>query len=245
EVDSFWDRIKQIFIFNKNTKVYVSDSHVLSYDIAKKFQCTDIYLFDAHSDLGYGGSLSLDVNCANWLGFLLKEQVVKSANIIYSPFTKEKPEFFKHYNRVFDIKYLEIQDLHNKVNTAVIHICRSGAWTPPWYDQNFVKFLNALGLEYQVINCPLEFIEQTIFKGVCFMNKDSIPESKKVFADLPPQEKPDMVDSENISLFDLHEDMQTVDAIPIVELNKRVKTEGDELLEEVWRKESPDEKKHS
>ncbi len=155
EVDSFWDRIKQIFIFNKNTKVYVSDSHVLSYDIAKKFQCTDIYLFDAHSDLGYGGSLSLDVNCANWLGFLLKEQVVKSANIIYSPFTKEKPEFFKHYNRVFDIKYLEIQDLHNKVNTAVIHICRSGAWTPPWYDQNFVKFLNALGLEYQVINCPV------------------------------------------------------------------------------------------
>ncbi|KGR90981.1 arginase [Ureibacillus massiliensis 4400831 = CIP 108448 = CCUG 49529] len=155
EVDSFWNRIKQIFIFNKNTKVYVSDSHVLSYDIAKKFQCTDVYLFDAHSDLGYGGSLSLDVNCANWLGFLLKEQVVKSANIIYSPFTKEKPEFFKHYNRVFDIKYLEIQDLHNKVNTAVIHICRSGAWTPPWYDQNFVKFLNALGLEYQFINCPV------------------------------------------------------------------------------------------
>ncbi len=77
------------------------------------------------------------------------------------------------------------------------------------------------------------------------MNKDSIPESKKEFMDLPTQDKPDMVDSENISLFDLHQDMQTVDAIPIEELNKRVKTEGDELLEEVWRKESPDEKQHS
>lgn len=77
------------------------------------------------------------------------------------------------------------------------------------------------------------------------MNKDSIPESKKVFMDLPFKDKPDMVDSENISLFDLHEDMQTVDAIAVHELNKRVKTEGDELLEEVWRKESPDEKRNS
>ncbi len=77
------------------------------------------------------------------------------------------------------------------------------------------------------------------------MNKDSIPESKKKFLDLPFQDKPDMVDSENISLFDLHEDMQTVDAIAVQELNRRVKTEGDELLEEVWRKESPDEKRHS
>ena len=76
------------------------------------------------------------------------------------------------------------------------------------------------------------------------MNKDSIPESKKVFTDLPMKEKPDMVESDNISLFDLHEDMQFSDAIPIAELNKRVKTEGDELLEEVWRKESPDEKQH-
>ncbi|MFL0505366.1 hypothetical protein ACH0B5_06415 [Ureibacillus sp. 179-F W5.1 NHS] len=79
------------------------------------------------------------------------------------------------------------------------------------------------------------------------MNKerDSFPESKKVFEDLPITDKPDMVDSENISLFDLHEDMQTVDAIPVQELNKRVKTEDDELITEVFRKESPDEKKHS
>lgn len=79
------------------------------------------------------------------------------------------------------------------------------------------------------------------------MNKDmdSLPESKKVFADLPAKEKPDMVDSDNISLFDLHEDMQTVDSIPVEELNKRVKAEDDELLAEVFRKESPDEKRHN
>ncbi|MFC7687280.1 hypothetical protein [Ureibacillus sp. GCM10028918] len=79
------------------------------------------------------------------------------------------------------------------------------------------------------------------------MNKDqdAFLESKKEFADLPAKEKPDMVDSDNISLFDLHEDMQTVDAIPVEELNKRVKAEDDELITEVFRKESPDEKRHN
>ncbi|MCM3388544.1 hypothetical protein [Ureibacillus chungkukjangi] len=79
------------------------------------------------------------------------------------------------------------------------------------------------------------------------MNKDweSLIESKKEFADLPAKDKPDMVDSDNISLFDLHEDMQTVDSIPIEELNKRVKAEDDELITEVFRKESPDEKRHN
>lgn len=76
------------------------------------------------------------------------------------------------------------------------------------------------------------------------MKKDSLPESKKKFTDLRYKDKPDRVPSDNISLFDLHEDMQTVDAIAVDELNKRVKAEGDELLEEVFRKESPDEKYH-
>lgn len=58
-----------------------------------------------------------------------------------------------------------------------------------------------------------------------------IPHEKKIFVNLASKDKPDMVNSDNISIFDLHEDMQTVDAIPIEELNKKVKREGDELLE--------------
>lgn len=76
------------------------------------------------------------------------------------------------------------------------------------------------------------------------MKKEQLPESKKIFADMHYKNKPDRVPSDNISIFDLHEDMQTVDAIPVDELNYRVKAEGDEVLEEVFRKESPDEKKH-
>lgn len=63
------------------------------------------------------------------------------------------------------------------------------------------------------------------------MDKEQIPHEKKIFMNLSSKDKPDMVESDTISLFDLHEDMQTVDAIPIKELNKRVGREGDELIE--------------
>ncbi|WP_369814312.1 hypothetical protein [Lysinibacillus sp. FJAT-14745] len=63
------------------------------------------------------------------------------------------------------------------------------------------------------------------------MDIENIPHKKKVFMNLASKNKPDMVDSDTISLFDLHEDMQTVDAIPVRELNKKVEREGDELIE--------------
>ena len=63
------------------------------------------------------------------------------------------------------------------------------------------------------------------------MDKEQIPHEKKIFMNLSSKDKPDMVESDTISLFDLHEDMQTVDAIPVKELNKRVEREGDELIE--------------
>ena len=63
------------------------------------------------------------------------------------------------------------------------------------------------------------------------MDIENVPHEKKVFMNLASKNKPDMVDSDTISIFDLHEDMQTVDAIPIAELNKKVQREGDELIE--------------
>ena len=38
-------------------------------------------------------------------------------------------------------------------------------------------------------------------------------------------DNPDLLDTDKESLFDMHEDMQTVDAIPVEELNDEVKDE--------------------
>ena len=157
ELDTFWNRIRKHFIFEKNVKAYVSDSHTLSYKIAKENNCKAVYLFDSHADLGYGGLSSLDfeVNCSNWLGKLLKEKHIEEAYIVYSPYTTEKPEFFKAMNGMYHIRYCDFQDLVGKcIRVMAIHICRSGAWTPPWLDEKFYQFVHGLGLPYHMADCP-------------------------------------------------------------------------------------------
>lgn len=157
ELDTFWKKIKNHFQFTKNIRVYVSDSHALSYNIAKENNCRIVYLFDAHADLGYGGlsSLNFEVNCSNWLGKLLKDKQITEANIFYSPYTAEKPEYFKPMNSIYNIGYYHFNHLDKNINVSTIHICRSGAWTPPWLDKKFIKFIDALGFTYEIKNCPV------------------------------------------------------------------------------------------
>ncbi|MGE5614261.1 MAG: arginase [Bacillota bacterium] len=156
ELDAFWDKIKRCFKFAKDVKLYVSDSHALSYEIAKENNCIAVYLFDSHADLGYGGLLfpNYEVDCSNWLGKLLKDKQIKEANIFYSPYTAEKPEYFKPMNSIYNIGYHDFNDWDKCIAVSAIHICRSGAWTPPWLDDKFTRFIDSLGLPYEIVNCP-------------------------------------------------------------------------------------------
>ncbi len=156
ELDKFWERIRERFKFENGTKAYVSDSHALSYNIAIDNCCKIVCLFDAHADLGYGGlsSLNFEVNCSNWLGKLLKDKQINEAYIFYSLHTAEKPEHFEPMNSIYNIGYCKFDDLNRDIKVSVIHICRSGAWTPPWLDDRFVQFINALGIPYEMVNCP-------------------------------------------------------------------------------------------
>ncbi|ADK15738.1 MULTISPECIES: hypothetical protein [Clostridium] len=155
ELKGFWSKIKQCFSIESKAKVYVSDSHKFSYFIAQNNNCDEVINFDAHSDLGYGGMKSLDfeLNCANWLGKLLKNSIIKKANIVYSPYTYEEKGEFEEINKSFSIKYPKVEHLVNK-NINVIHICRSGSWTPPWLDNEFYKFINDLHMSYKIMKCP-------------------------------------------------------------------------------------------
>lgn len=150
----FWDRIRDKFHIGRNTRVIVSDSHKLSYYISQRSKCREVYLFDSHADLGYGGfaSLEFEINCANWLGKLFKDGLVHKAYIIYSPNTFEDKDFFKEQNEKFNIEYLSIEDLDENIEVSNIHIARSGTWTPPWYDGDFMSFLKYTELDYKVVD---------------------------------------------------------------------------------------------
>lgn len=157
DVDGFWAKIKEYFKFADNIRILISDSHALSYQMAVENNCKSVYLFDAHADLGYGGlsSLNFEVNCSNWLGKLLKEKIIEEAWIIYSPYTSEKPDYFKAINSLYQVRYGSFADMAGKaIGVSAIHLCRSGAWVPPWLDEKFNRFIAALGLPYTIVDCP-------------------------------------------------------------------------------------------
>lgn len=146
EVEHFWEKIEENIDIKEKEPIILSDSHKVAYNIAKQKKCDTIYLIDAHSDLGYGGikSLEFEVNCANWLGKLFKEKEIKKAYIIYSPYTHEQIQDFKEIIDTYDIEFLSFKELIKKkkeIKIDALHICRSGSWTPPWYDKEFLKFL--------------------------------------------------------------------------------------------------------
>lgn len=156
ELHRFICNMRKYFKFRKNIKMYVSDSHKFSYDIALKSKCESVINIDAHSDLGYGGikSLEFEVNCANWLGKLLKNNIIKSANIIYSPYTMECKEEFSEINNKFNVNYTQLEYISD-MKIEAIHICRSGSWTPPWLDDFFNKFVHSFNIPYKIMDCPL------------------------------------------------------------------------------------------
>lgn len=45
-----------------------------------------------------------------------------------------------------------MEDLDDGVEMSNIHIARSGTWTPPWYDGDFMSFLKYTELDYKVVD---------------------------------------------------------------------------------------------
>jgi hypothetical protein len=152
KMESFWAILGQQYHLNPSTLLFVSESHKYSYYLSKILNCHKVINFDAHADLGYGGLAGLETytHCANWLGRLVTTSQVNEAEIVYSPYTHEKAADFSAFlQSTVAIRFTRLDHLealeHDEV-VAGIHVCRSGAWTPPWYDQELDRFINASGL---------------------------------------------------------------------------------------------------
>lgn len=130
-------------------RLVLTESHGEAYEEVVKSGAKTVYLLDAHSDLGYGGEVALDyeVNCANWLGKLLKDNKIQSAFIVYSPYTKEHQEEFKEITSKYAATFISLETFLRQQQTFCnVHMCRSGPWTPPWYDHAFYRLAQALAL---------------------------------------------------------------------------------------------------
>jgi len=139
DYEEFWAKMR--FAFPQ--QLIIAETHVDLYHILSGCVSVSIWNFDAHHDLGYEND-NRRLNCGNWANHLLKEERMGEYHVIYPSWRKEFPETKNEYMSINNT--MRRVEIHHEIPKLplfnVIFICRSSAWTPPWRDNCWMKFIN-------------------------------------------------------------------------------------------------------
>lgn len=125
----FWD------IITNKPIVTVAESHLRIWElIQKKFAC-QVTSLDAHHDCGYK-KLQDYVDCSNWAAWGLEFKYIGRLDLHYPAWRRAAGEG-RRQAKPTSVSY----KLPAPAPYDHIFICRSGAWTPPWFDQTFLNFV--------------------------------------------------------------------------------------------------------
>ncbi len=135
KLKDFWNNIK----IKENLNLIITESHLdISYifDSILLYDEISIYNFDAHHDI-YSSEEELD--CGNWAyHFLNSDESITHYHIIYPEWRKTEPDM--KIDMKIDINtHYQIPD--NLPIFDILFICRSGAWTPSWADDDWINFI--------------------------------------------------------------------------------------------------------
>lgn len=149
----FWSRF-EIFLpatlLVADSNVWAGSELVESWD---EMPWDSVWLYDAHHDCGYKHS-SLEkvrengrIECENWMA--VHHERGSDLHVRYPQwkvhaFTAEPQPWFP-VDRSFD------DGTPPPVNFDTVFLCRSGAWVPPWNDDQFAEFVAAFPGEHEVI----------------------------------------------------------------------------------------------
>lgn len=149
--DGFWKALLDLgFDFSGVEKFVVSDSHLAAgiYFLTNAPPADRIVSFDAHHDCGYGRVSPGMMDCANWMRRVLEYNPKLKGTVVY-PIWKGLSEW--HPNKTHLPKIIRrkvnagiwghepfTSELPGKVRSLVV--CRSSAWTPPFFDKSFIAF---------------------------------------------------------------------------------------------------------
>lgn len=140
----FWEKACE---FNPEMLV-VAESHAVLFQILKELDgpC-DVANFDSHHDCGYGQTEELE--CGNWVALGKGEGLIEGYHLVYPSWRREaeegkrnvEPDLITYSNQPWP------QGFYN-----LIFICRSGCWTPPWFDGDWFRFI-----QYWKHRAPLQW----------------------------------------------------------------------------------------
>ncbi|MGV8847244.1 MAG: hypothetical protein ACOH1Y_11785 [Propionicimonas sp.] len=143
---TFWDR----FTIDPAASVHVSDSNLFS-GLERPvsggpFEKVSVY--DAHHDSGFNGETLAEfvrggvLSCENWtLAHVTLGTEPSNVHVRYPPWRAYALELEPAPGVPVDRAVDDELPLTGVVFDAV-SVCRSGAWVPPWLDQEFVDFLD-------------------------------------------------------------------------------------------------------
>ena len=152
----FWNLLKTVGI--EPYKITISESHAHCVEtVLKSWNTfpleTVMVVFDQHLDAAHRGEY---VDCENWLLKLLEE--IKSYGGFMTVLYVMPGFSLEEYSQIVPKKWMGWVHLMNfsqfmeyMKNEEIVNlpgfVCRSGAWTPPWCDDEFDKFVNSSGAE--------------------------------------------------------------------------------------------------
>ncbi|MFA5048378.1 MAG: hypothetical protein WC516_05155 [Patescibacteria group bacterium] len=174
---NFWKWLSKWFVIPKDEiTILVSESHLALYNLLKSNH--KLILFDSHHDCYYNSYLDCGSWGTNWL-----EQNKDAKITWFSQFESQDLSILKNLIKREIKSQISVIDKEHTVSTLndmylekgkrshfdFIHICRSGCWTPPNFDANFVKFLESSNCKIEVISDfmkvnPLESRFEELFK---------------------------------------------------------------------------------
>tara|TARA_R110002096_G_scaffold312145_3_gene506423 strand:- start:1282 stop:2016 length:735 start_codon:yes stop_codon:yes gene_type:complete len=112
--------------------VRVQDSHHGLIDFCRELEAgagDTIASYDAHHDHGYGTTLK-GSDCSNWA-----QHVAPAVTVNYPQWRRDDPEGDPDTTPVH-VRYTD-RIMENDLDFDALFICRSGGWTPPWWDGQF------------------------------------------------------------------------------------------------------------
>ena len=133
----FWDKMKFAFPM----QLFIAETHADLYHILSGCGPVAIWNFDAHHDLGYGSHNEV-LECGNWASHLLKEGRMHEYHLVYPEWRKGVPETKSEHMTRSQKRVNVHYEIPKLPMFNAVFICRSSAWTPPWRDNHWMKFLH-------------------------------------------------------------------------------------------------------
>ena len=119
---------------------WVSDSHLFAFSLLAGID--HVILVDAHHDC-WDQARKGEVECSDWLRVWLKGGKRRKATWICPDWSKDS---FQVPEDLCDkLTRQSLSDSWGVKHIDRVHVCRSGCWTPPWTDREFIEFVQARG----------------------------------------------------------------------------------------------------